>query len=175
MQAYRDYRSAYRVQAMARKGKVARQRVRRDGNDYLASSEWSTLWIPARRAVGVDMTPYQLRHSHASLLLAHGVPLPDVQARLGHNDLTSTTHHVWALAEESEAAATTMNVLLGYEVKQPDPQEAMLARMEAMMNRMQAMIDPPLARRIAAESPTSRPGLHLVTDTLTAMQIPTGN
>lgn len=121
------------------------------------------------------MTPYQLRHSHASLLLAHGVPLPDVQARLGHNDLTSTTHYVWALAEESEAAATTMNVLLGYETKQPDPQEAMLARMEAMMHRMQAMIDPPLARQIAAESSTSRPDLHLVTDTLTALKIPTGN
>lgn len=175
VQAYRDYRSAYRVQAMARKGKVTRQRIRRDGNDCLAPSEWSTIWIPARKAVGVDVTPYQLRHSHASLLLAHGVPLPDVQARLGHNDLTSTTHYVWALAEESEAAATTMNVLLGYETKQPDPQEAMLARMEAMMHRMQAMIDPPLARQIAAESSTSRPDLHLVTDTLTALKIPTGN
>jgi hypothetical protein len=175
VQAYRDYRSAYRVQAMARKGKVTRQRARRDGNDYLAPSEWSTIWIPARKAVGVDVTPYQLRHSHASLLLAHGVPLPDVQARPGHNDLTSTTHYVWALAEESETAATTMNVLLGYETKQPGPQEAMLARMEAMMHRMQAMIDPPLARQIAAESSTSRPDLHLVTDTLTALQFPTGN
>ncbi|MGW5412467.1 hypothetical protein [Actinomadura geliboluensis] len=52
----------------------------------------------------------------------------------------------------------------------------MLARMEAMMmDRMQAMIDPPLARQIAAESSTARRDLHLVTDTLTAMQIPTGN
>jgi integrase len=50
VQTYRDYRSAYRVEKMARKGKVTRRRVRRDGNDYLAPSEWSNIWIPARQA-----------------------------------------------------------------------------------------------------------------------------
>jgi hypothetical protein len=84
------------------------------------------------------VTPYQLRHSHASLLLAHGVPLPDVQARLGHNDLTSTTHYVWALSEESETAAIAMNVILGYQQENAaDPQQAMMAKMAAMMNCME--------------------------------------
>jgi len=46
-------------------------------------------------------------------LLVHGVPLADVQARPGHNDLSSTTHHVWALPEESDTAADVMNVVLG--------------------------------------------------------------
>jgi hypothetical protein len=64
-----------------------------------------------------------MEESHASLLLAHGVPLPDVQARLGHNDLTSTTHYVWALSEKSETAANAMNVVLGYRQEQTDPQE----------------------------------------------------
>jgi integrase len=173
VQTYRDYRSAYRVEKMARRGKVTRQRVRRDGNDFIAANEWSRIWIPARRAVGVDITPYQLRHSHASLLLAHAVPLPDVQARLGHNDLTSTTHYVWALSEESEAAATAMNVVLGYEEKATDPQEAMMAKMTAMMERLEAaMLDPDLARQMAGEQVTSRPGLHLVADTLEAMELP---
>jgi integrase len=171
VQTYRDYRSAYRVQKMARKGKVTRQRVRRDGNDFLASSEWSNIWIPARKAVGVDVTPYQLRHSHASLLLANGVPLPDVQARLGHNDLTSTTHYVWALSEESETAATAMNVVLGYQDKETDPQQAMMAQMAAMMERMEAMMDPVLAQKMAGERSSPRPGLHLVADTLDAMQL----
>jgi len=133
VQTYRDSRSVYRVQKMARRGKVTKQRIRRDGNDFIASSEWSNIWIPARKAVGVDVTPYQLRHSHASLLLAHGVSLPDVQARLGHNDLTSTTHYVWALSEESETAAIAMNVVLGYQQEDADPQQAMMAKMAAMM------------------------------------------
>jgi len=171
VQTYRDHRSAYRVQAMARKGEVTRQRVRRDGNDFIASNEWSKIWIPAREAVGVDVTPYQLRHSHASLLLAHGVPLPDVQARLGHNDLTSTTHYVWALSEESETAATAMNVVLGYQQEAADPQQAMLVKMAAMMDRMESLMDPVLVQKMAGEQIPSKSGLHLVSDALDAMKI----
>jgi hypothetical protein len=155
---------------MVRKGRVTRQRVRRDGNDFIAANEWSRIWIPARTAVGVDVTPYQLRHSHASLLLAHGVPLPDVQARLGHNDLTSTTHYVWALSEESEAAASAMNVILGYQDKATDPQEEMMARMAALMERMEAMMDPELAMKMVSEQISARPGLHIVADTLEAIE-----
>ncbi|WP_067484307.1 tyrosine-type recombinase/integrase [Actinomadura hibisca] len=169
VQTYRDYRSAYRVQKMARRGKTTRQRVRRDSNDYMASSEWSNIWIPARRKIGVDITPYQLRHSHASLLLANGVPLPDVQARLGHNDLSSTTHYVWALAEESDTAANAMDVLLGYKQKEPGAQEAMMAQMAAMMERMESMMGPALIREMAGERLAPRPGLHLVTDAVNAI------
>jgi hypothetical protein len=171
VQAYRDHRSAKRVEKMARQGKVTRRRIRRDGNDFIASSEWSNIWIPAREAAGVEVTPYQLRHSHASLLLAHGVPLPDVQARLDHNDLTSTTHYVWALSEESETAANAMNVVLGYQQEQPDPQQAIMAKMAAMMERMEAIIDPVVVQKIASEQITPRTDLHLVTDTLTAMHV----
>lgn len=35
-------------------------------------------------------TPHDLRHSHASWLIAAGVPLPWVQARLGHESITTT-------------------------------------------------------------------------------------
>lgn len=34
--------------------------------------------------------PHDLRHSHASWLIAKGVPLPFVQARLGHESITTT-------------------------------------------------------------------------------------
>ena len=169
VQRYRDERAERRIRTMARKGKVTSQRVRRDGNDYLGPTEWNKIWLAARTAVSVDITPYQLRHSHASLLLAHGVPLSDVQARLGHNDLSSTTHYVWALAEEADTAAEAMNVILGYQDKSADPQEVMMARMAAMMERMEAMMDPALARNMAAEQVAPGPGLHLVADTLDAM------
>ncbi|WP_405376033.1 MULTISPECIES: tyrosine-type recombinase/integrase [unclassified Microbacterium] len=35
-------------------------------------------------------TPHDLRHSHASWLIAAGAPLPFVQARLGHESITTT-------------------------------------------------------------------------------------
>ena len=37
-----------------------------------------------------DPNPHDLRHSHASWLIAAGVPLPFVQARLGHESITTT-------------------------------------------------------------------------------------
>lgn len=42
--------------------------------------------VPLRRAP----TIHDLRHSHASWLIAAGVPLPFVQARLGHESITTT-------------------------------------------------------------------------------------
>lgn len=42
--------------------------------------------IPLRRRP----TPHDLRHSHASWLIAGGAPLPFVQARLGHESITTT-------------------------------------------------------------------------------------
>lgn len=85
--------------------------------------------------------------------------------------MTSTTHYVWALAEESETAATAMNVVLGYQEEETDPQQAMMAKMAAMMERMEAMMDPVLAEKMASEQVSQCPGLHLVTDTLDAMRI----
>ena len=35
-------------------------------------------------------TPHDLRHTHASLLIARGAPLPYIQARLGHEKITTT-------------------------------------------------------------------------------------
>ncbi|MEV5042715.1 tyrosine-type recombinase/integrase [Microbacterium sp. LMI1x-1-1.1] len=42
--------------------------------------------VPLRR----KPTPHDLRHSHASWLIAGGAPLPFVQARLGHESITTT-------------------------------------------------------------------------------------
>jgi integrase len=40
--------------------------------------------------LGRRPTPHDLRHSHASWLIADGVPLPYIQARLGHEKITTT-------------------------------------------------------------------------------------
>jgi integrase len=46
---------------------------------------------PAARAIGVpNLRMHDLRHTHASLLLAAGEPIPVVSQRLGHKDLATT-------------------------------------------------------------------------------------
>ena len=85
------------------------------------------VWVPAvtkatdRDACeAVGLTPltrvptiHDLRHTHASWLIARGVPLPYVQARLGHESITTTVNvygHLVADAHEqmASAIATTM-------------------------------------------------------------------
>lgn len=61
-----------------------------DGN-RMVSNDLSNSWRPARAEVGADWpakrlgTPYTLRHSHASIALNAGVPIPELAARLGHS------------------------------------------------------------------------------------------
>lgn len=53
-------------------------------------------------------TIHDLRHTHASWLIARGVPLPYVQARLGHESITTTVNvygHLVADAHEQMASA----------------------------------------------------------------------
>lgn len=93
----------------------------------------SRAWLPAVvkamdadkcRALGLQPltrapTIHDLRHTHASWLIARGVPLPYVQARLGHESITTTVNvygHLVADAHEqmASAIATTMT-----DVRQP--------------------------------------------------------
>jgi integrase len=76
----------------------------RTGKAMMHSSFRSNVWLPlmARahdeklcEEAGVEVlrknpNPHDLRHSHASWLIAAGVPLPFVQARLGHENITTT-------------------------------------------------------------------------------------
>ena len=55
-----------------------------------------------RDAAGLDVraTPHTLRHSHASHLVAAGVPTVHVQKLLGHRQLSSTQVYVTVSKEE---------------------------------------------------------------------------
>ena len=48
------------------------------------------VWQPACRAAGITATPHDLRHSHAALLIANGVPMPAISQRLGHASIKTT-------------------------------------------------------------------------------------
>lgn len=66
----------------------------------------SRIWVPAvnaandaERCAAAGLTPigkrpniHDLRHTHASWLIAAGAPLPYVQARLGHEDIQTTVN-----------------------------------------------------------------------------------
>lgn len=49
-----------------------------------------SVWQPACKAAGSKATPHDLRHSHAALLIANGVPMPAISQRLGHASIKTT-------------------------------------------------------------------------------------
>jgi integrase len=79
--------------------------------------DWSSVrrqhWLPMMKECGLDLRPYDLRHVHATLLLAEGVPIRAISERLGHFDagftLATYTHTMpgtqEAAAEAIERAA----------------------------------------------------------------------
>lgn len=84
-------------------------------------------WLPALeqamdedkcRALGLEPlkrapTIHGLRHAHASWLIARGIPLPFIQARLGHESITTTVNtygHLVADAHEQMASAIAVTL-----------------------------------------------------------------
>jgi integrase len=61
------------------------------GGPVLHRTFWSRYWLPAIAGIA-DPKPriHDLRHGHASHLLANGVPIHIVQARLGHESIKTT-------------------------------------------------------------------------------------
>jgi integrase len=60
------------------------------------------VWKPAALRAGVEATPYELRHTYASLLLHAGTSIPAAAAALGHANPTLTLNtyaHVYADAQ----------------------------------------------------------------------------
>src|SRR5262249_6811124 len=67
-------------------------------------------WRPARTAVGLpNMRPHDLRHSHASWLLANGATLFIVSKRLGHKKLHITSDLYGHLSHEDAGLVAILN------------------------------------------------------------------
>lgn len=72
-------------------------------------------WVyqPVIRASGVEMTPYTLRHTMATLLLRAGISLKVVSVRLGHADVATTLrNYAHVLPGDQERAAAVMGDFL---------------------------------------------------------------
>ena len=75
---------------------------------YLRSSNFDkAVWYPLRAAAGIpeSVVFHDLRHSAASLLLAAGVSLKTIQARLGHQDFGTTANTYSHLLAGAQAEA----------------------------------------------------------------------
>lgn len=88
---------------------------------------YTRVWLPAVekamdddrcRKIGLEPlrrapTIHSLRHTHASWLIAQGIPLPYIQARLGHESITTTIDtygHLVADAHEQMATAIAVTL-----------------------------------------------------------------
>ncbi|MGW2932926.1 tyrosine-type recombinase/integrase [Streptomyces sp. NPDC001156] len=83
------------------------------GNPWRHGNFYNRRWLPAvalaqKEGLTKKPRPHDLRHTHVSWLIAANVPLPAIQARLGHESITTTVdrygHLVQQLDDEVAAA-----------------------------------------------------------------------
>ena len=78
------------------------------------------VWLPAVRASGVDfdVRVHDLRHAHASWLLAGGSDLKSVMDRMGHAQITTTQKYLHALPDADQKNLDALNRIRG---REPQP------------------------------------------------------
>jgi integrase len=75
------------------------------GGQLLHRTFWSRVWLPAVSHLTPRPRPHDMRHSHASILLGAGVPIHVVQARLGHEKISTTVDTYSHLLPDAQVAA----------------------------------------------------------------------
>lgn len=88
-------------------------RIRQTDEDGHISAQWfrQQVWYPAVAAAGLerDVRIHDLRHAHASWLLAGGADLQVVKERLGHASITTTERYLHTLPTADETALTALS------------------------------------------------------------------
>lgn len=80
----------------------------------LTTSTLQSAWRTAARKVGTDATPHDLRHYFASVQLAGGISLKELQAQLGHKNASETLDtYGHLMKEDREHSRTLMEAALG--------------------------------------------------------------
>lgn len=77
------------------------------GGQVLHRTFWSRVWLPAVEHLEPRPRIHDLRHTHASTLLAAGVPIHIVQLRLGHESITTTVNTYGHLMPDAQALAAS--------------------------------------------------------------------
>lgn len=72
------------------------------GGAVLHRTFWSRVWLPAVSHLQPRPRIHDLRHTHASNLLAQGAPIHFVSVRLGHSDIQTTVNTYGHLLPDSQ-------------------------------------------------------------------------
>jgi hypothetical protein len=103
----RDSYAHYRAQRRAA-GKDQPRTPRTVNSDGHIVRRWfrEQVWLPALRAAEIQIAvrPHDLRHAHASWLLAGGADLQVVKERLGHASIVTTEKYLHTLPDADESA-----------------------------------------------------------------------
>jgi integrase len=105
-----DCKTAYAVYRAARRagGKDSPRKPRQLDTDGHFPRDWfrRQVWYPAVTAAGIEIKVrvHDLRHAHASWLLAGGADLQVVKERLGHASITTTEKYLHTLPDADETA-----------------------------------------------------------------------
>jgi integrase len=75
------------------------------GGPILHRTFWSRVWLPAVRHLEPRPRIHDLRHSHASILLARGIPIHVVSRRLGHSKIQVTVDTYGHLLPDAQMLA----------------------------------------------------------------------
>lgn len=100
---FADYRARRRAE-----GHDEPRGVRTRQTDGHLRRDWfrRQLWLPACLAAG---RLHDLRHSHASWLLAGGADLQVVKERLGHRSIATTVKYLHTLPDANETALAALD------------------------------------------------------------------
>jgi integrase len=103
----KDAAAIYRAQRRSA-GKDAPRRPRTVDTDGHISRDWfrQNVWRPALKRAGLTfpVRAHDLRHAHASWLLAGGADLQMVKDRLGHGSISTTEKYLHTLPDADDAA-----------------------------------------------------------------------
>jgi integrase len=115
--AYASYRAARRA---AGKDDPRVLRVRETDGHIPADWFRRQVWYPARDAAGLaGLRVHDLRHAHASWLLAGGADLQVVKERLGHASIVTTERYLHTLPTADETALDALSRIRGPQLARP--------------------------------------------------------
>lgn len=107
--AYAIYRATRRAEG---KDSPRTPRIRQTDEDGHISNDWfrRRVWYPAVKAAGFENSVriHDLRHAHASWLLAGGADLQVVKERLGHASIATTEQYLHTLPDADETALNAL-------------------------------------------------------------------
>ena len=94
----------------------------RDGTPISRNTFRTRVWLSAVKASGVDfdVRVHDLRHAHASWLLAGGSDIKSVMDRMGHSQITTTQKYLHTLPDADQKNLAALDRVRGSVPRSPE-------------------------------------------------------